>query len=71
MHWGPRHEFDLDILGQRRTAYRAIVREGTPGVQSELLNVGLLQELWPDLVLPDRCRDLWEERFPILAARPT
>lgn len=67
VHWGPRHVFDLDDLGQRRAAYRAIVREGTPDVQAELLNVGLLRELWPDLVLPDRCRALWEERFPILA----
>ncbi len=67
VHWGPRHVFDLNDLGQRRAAYRAIVREGTPDVQAELLNTGLLRELWPDLVLPDRCRALWEERFPILA----
>ncbi len=67
VHWGPRHVFDLNDLGQRRAAYRAIVREGTPDVQVELLNAALLRELWPDLVLPDRCRLLWEERFPILA----
>lgn len=67
VHWGPRHMFDLDDLGQRRATYRAIVREGTPGVQAALLNAGLLRELWPDLVLPDRCRALWEEHFPILA----
>ena len=68
VHWGPRHVLDLDDLGQRRAAYRAIVREGTPDVQAELLNAGLLRELWPDLVLPERCRALWEERFPILVA---
>jgi hypothetical protein len=68
VHWGPRHVFNLDDLGQRRAAYRAIVREGTPDVQAELLNAGLLQELWPDLVLPRRCRALWEIRFPTLAA---
>lgn len=49
VHWGPRHVFDLDDLGQRRAAYRAIVREGTADVQTELLNAGLLRELWSDL----------------------
>lgn len=68
VHWGPRRVFDLNDPGQRRAAYRAIVREGTPEVQAELLNAGLLRELWPDLVLPERCRALWEERFPALAA---
>ena len=29
VHWGPRRGFDLDDLGQSRTAYRANVREGT------------------------------------------
>ena len=71
VHWGRWHVFDLDDRGQRRAAYRAIVREGTPDVQAELLNAGLLRELWPDLVLPDRCRALWEQRFPTLAASIT
>ncbi|WP_308465315.1 transcriptional regulator [Rathayibacter soli] len=68
VHWGPRHVFDLDDTGQRRAAYRAIVREGTPEVQEALLNVRLLRQLWPELVLPVRCRTLWETRFPELFA---
>lgn len=68
VHWGPRHAFDLDDAGQRRAAYRAIVREGTPDVQEALLNTGLLRQLWPELVLPARCRSLWEARFPELTA---
>jgi len=68
VHWGPRRVFDLDQPALRRAAYRAIVREGTPDVQEALLNESLLRQLWPELVLPDRCRQLWEDRFPTLAA---
>jgi hypothetical protein len=44
------------------------VREGTSEVQEELLNAGLLCEVWLDLVLPERCRTLWEDRFPVLVS---
>jgi hypothetical protein len=63
VHWGPRRVFDLDEVGQRRSAYQAIVREGTPPVQEALLNAGLLAQVWPELVLPVRCRTVWEHRF--------
>lgn len=66
---GPRWVSDLDRPGLRRAAYRAIVREGASEVQEELLNADLLRGVWPDLVLPDRCRQLWESRFPELAAQ--
>lgn len=68
VHWGPRRTFDLDDPRDVHAAYRAIVREGTTPVQEELLNADVLQRLWPDLVLPDRCRRTWEDRFPDLAA---
>lgn len=67
VHWGPRRVFDLDRLGLRRAAYRAIVREGTAADQEALLNAGLLKQVWPELVLPERCRTLWETTFPELA----
>lgn len=68
VHWGPRRVFDLNEPALRRAAYRAIVREGTSDVQEALLNAEVLREIWPDLVLPDRCRALWEARFVELAA---
>ena len=68
VHWGPRRTFDLNDEGQRRAAYRAIVREGTPDVQERLLNDGLLRREWAQLVLPERCRATWEAAFPELAA---
>lgn len=67
VHWGPRRVFDLDRPGLRRAAYRAIVREGTRADQEALLNADLLKRVWPDLVLPERCRTLWETAFPELA----
>lgn len=68
VHWGPRRIFDLDDPRDIHAAYRAIIREGTPAVQEALLNAEVLQRLWPELMLPQRCRLTWEERFPDLAA---
>lgn len=68
VHWGPRRFVDLNDPGQRRAAYRAIVREGTPAVQEALLNEDLLHREWSFLVLPDRCRAAWESAFPELVA---
>lgn len=68
VHWGPSRIFNLSDTGQRRMAYRALVREGTPEVQEALLNETLLRAEWSELILPERCQALWEERFPELAA---
>lgn len=68
VHWGPSRSFDLNEPGQRRMVYQALVREGSSEVQEALLNAGLLVEEWGGLMLPARCRALWEERFPVLAA---
>lgn len=68
VHWGPPRAFDLADTGQWRMAYRALVREGTPEVQEALLNETLLRAEWPELILPERCQALWEQRFPDLAA---
>lgn len=69
VHCGPRRVFDLDEPALRRAAYRAIVRGGTSEEQEAFLNADVLRALWSDLMLPDRCRAVWEERFHELAAR--
>jgi len=68
VHWGPTRIFDLSEAGQRRMVYQALVREGTSQIQEALLSETLLRQEWDGLILPDRCRGLWEERFPELAA---
>jgi len=67
VHWGPRRRFDLDDPRDVHAVYRALVREGTTAVQEELLNQDVLRRLWAELMLPERCRRVWEERFPELA----
>lgn len=68
VHWGPSRMFDLDEAGQRRMVYQTLVREGTPQVQEALLNETLLRQEWSGMILPERCRALWEVRFPELIA---
>lgn len=66
VHWGPQHTYDLGDPNDLESAYQALVREGTTDIQEALLNERLLRKAWPDLVLPKRCRLVWESRFPEL-----
>ncbi len=68
VYWGPRQRFDLQDPADVETAYQALVREGTTAHQEALLNEELLRRLWPELMLPGRCRRTWEDRFPDLVA---
>ena len=68
VYWGPHESFDLDDPGELHCAYRALVRAGTAEVQAALLNREVLVREWESLTLPERCRRLWEDRHPELAA---
>ena len=68
VHWGPRRDVDLGHAGDVLTAYQAIISEGMVGDQVTILNRSLLLEFWPELILSARVRNLWESRFPELAA---
>ena len=68
VYWGPKRDIDLDSEPDVVKAYQAAIREGRVVDQVELLNRDLLVEIWPELMLPVRVRDLWENRFPELAA---
>jgi hypothetical protein len=69
VYWGPEPLINLDVRdGSERMAYQAVISEGSAEDQIMLLDHGLLVELWPRLVLPRRVRELWETRFPELAA---
>ena len=67
VYWGPVPECDLSEPEGVIKAYQAVLREGTRKDQVELLNAGLLCRMWPLLMLPVRCRNLWEGKFPHLA----
>ncbi len=66
VYWGPQSAFDLSDPGHLQTAYQALVRVGAVEDQVQFLNWSVLVEAWPRLVLPVRCRQLWESRFPQL-----
>ena len=68
VHWGPDATADLSTADGLEKAYENVVREGTRQQQEELLNADLLRRVWPQLRLPKRCRDMWQNRFPELAA---
>lgn len=68
VYWGPAYTFNLANGSDVVEAYQATLREGRVIDQVELLNKDLLVAIWPELILPVRVRDLWEQRFPELAA---
>lgn len=70
VYWGPRAECDLGQPEGVIKAYQAVLREGTRTDQTEFLNDELLCSIWPLLMLPVRCRQLWEGKFPHLTQRP-
>ena len=67
VYWGPPYSFDITNESDIVEAYQATLREGRTLDQIQLLNRDLLVAIWPELVLPVRVRDLWEQRFPELA----
>jgi hypothetical protein len=46
--------------------YQAVISEGSAADQTRIINRDSLIEVWADLMLPRRARDLWEDRFPEL-----
>lgn len=68
VYWGPNSEVDLDSESDVVKAYQATLREGRVVDQVGILNKDLLVQIWPALMLPVRVRELWESRFPELAA---
>lgn len=48
--------------------YRVVITEGSLGDQTALLHPDVLVSIWDGLVLPERVRTLWENRFPVLRA---
>jgi hypothetical protein len=63
----PRRSYRLDVAHDAELRYRTVIREvSTVDELARYLNVAVLKQVWPRLVLPSRCRTLWEQRFPEL-----
>ena len=62
----PNRVYDVAEASQRWSLYIKVVQSGTAEEHAELLDRDTLIELWPTLILPDRCRAIWEAAFPEL-----
>lgn len=67
VYWGPSPVANLDSVGDTIRAYQATIQEGRTVDQVQILNRDRLIELWPELHMPPRVRELWEGRFRELA----
>ncbi len=66
--WAPgSNSFKLSIPANVKTAYTALVAEGTEQDQMSMLNKGILIEYWPHLNLPIKAAKMWQNMFPELS----
>jgi hypothetical protein len=71
VRWAPGDgSVSLDTLGGIRIAYRAVIEEGRVEDQVAVLNAARLVQVWNELTLARRARQLWEDRFPELCSAP-
>ena len=69
LDWSGRARYDLDNPRRLASMYETVLREATDRNDlTRWLDGPTLVRLWPALVLPRQARQLWEARFPALAA---
>jgi hypothetical protein len=69
LDWSGRARFDLANPRRLVSMYETVLREATsPDDLTRWLDGPTLVRLWTELVLPPQVRQLWEGRFPQLAA---
>jgi hypothetical protein len=67
--WSGHARYDLANPRRLASMYETVLREATsPDELARWLHGPTLVRLWPELVLPPQVRQLWEARFPELAA---
>ena len=69
VRWVGDGRVNIDTGGGVKMAYQALLTNGLVTDQIKGLNARRLIEVWPDLDLDQRIRDLWESRFPQLAQK--
>jgi hypothetical protein len=70
LDWSGRAAYDLDRPARLASMYKVVLNEAS-SVEDlrNWLDRQALIEVWPTLWLPPRLREIWETRFPELAAR--
>lgn len=56
---GPPKTYDLDLRQDRARVYEQVLREGTTADVRFYVDVGLLIDIWDELVLPRSVRQAW------------
>ncbi|NIK57029.1 hypothetical protein [Kribbella shirazensis] len=69
LDWGPKPRYDLASRDETIALYRKVISEAsTQDDLTQYLNRDVLLALWPELRLPRRCAELWNQAFPQLDA---
>ncbi|HZN74345.1 MAG TPA: hypothetical protein VFC00_21975 [Micromonosporaceae bacterium] len=69
LDWSGNASYDLDKPARLASMYRTVLNEASsPDDLHAWIDGRLLVRLWPTLWLPPQVRQLWESRFPELAA---
>lgn len=63
---GGTHTYDLDTSARVKSLYITVLREASSHEDLGYLNWDILVDIWPELRIPTRVRDMWEAKFPEL-----
>jgi hypothetical protein len=69
LDWGPERTYNVDDAGSCSVLYQLTLQNsGSIEEICRIVHAGRLTALWPTMILPARCRQLWETTFPQLPA---
>ncbi|MCI0142079.1 hypothetical protein KNN17_10860 [Arthrobacter bambusae] len=67
LDWGPERSYNVDDDGSCSVLYQLTLQNsGSIEEICRIVHAGRLTALWPTMILPARCRQLWETTFPQL-----
>lgn len=69
LDWGPERTYNVDDDGSCSVLYQLTLQNsGSIEEICRIVQAERLTALWPTMILPARCRQLWETSFPELPA---
>ncbi|MCZ9881670.1 hypothetical protein [Arthrobacter sp. B2a2-09] len=69
LDWGPERRYNVDDDGSCSVLYQLTMQNsGSIEEICRIVHAGRLMALWPTMILPAGCRQLWETTFPQLPA---
>lgn len=69
LDWGPERSYNVDDDGSCSVLYQVTLQNsGSIEEICRIVQAERLTDLWPTMILPARCRQVWETSFPELRA---